>query len=100
MVIPVSFWLYGQKITVEMVDHLIEDADNIGESVYRKNLIKLQCNNAGIERPQTQIESTFCHELVHYILFMMEEDDLRKNEKFVDNFGRLLHQALNSMEYV
>ena len=99
MQIPVSFWLYGQKITVESVDHLIEDEDNVGEVLFRKNLIRLQRNNAGVTRPQTQAESTFCHELVHYILFMMEESDLRGNEKFVDHFGRLLHQALNSMEY-
>ena len=98
MLIPRSFWLYGQHITVEWTDHLVEDADSVGEALYRKNLIRLQRNNAGVERPQTQMESTFCHELVHFILCLMDEDDLRKNEKFVEYFSRLLHQALNSME--
>ena len=99
MHIPTSFWLYGQKITVNFVDDLLEGEDCVGEALYRKNLIRLQRNNKAIDRPQTQMEATFCHELVHFILLMMQEDDLRKNEKFVDHFGRLLHQALNTMEY-
>ena len=99
MRIPASFWLYGQKITVEFVDDLLEEEDCTGEALYRKNLIKLQRNNRAVDRPQTQAESTFCHELVHFILFVMEEDDLRKNEKFVEHLSRLLHQTLNSAEY-
>ena len=97
--IPKSFQLLGQTITVEWMDRLIEDQDAVGESHYRKNRIVLQQHNDGIVRPQTQSEATFCHELVHWIFFMMNEDDLRKNEKLVDVFGRLLHQALITMEY-
>ena len=99
MRIPKSFQLFGQTITVEWLDRLIEDQDAVGEAHYRANRIVLQRNNDGIARPQTQSEATFCHELVHWIFFMMNEDDLRKNEKLVDVFGRLLHQALTTMEY-
>lgn len=97
--IPKAFKLFGQTIAVEWVHRLTEEQDAVGEARFRKNCIVLQQNNEEISRPQTQIEATFCHELVHWIFFMMDEDDLRKNEKLVDNFGRLLHQALTTMEY-
>lgn len=99
MRIPKSFHLVGQTITVELVSRLTDEQDAFGEAHYRKNRIVLQRNNDEITRPQTQIESTFCHELVHWIFFVMNEDDLRTNEKLVDQFARLLHQALTTMEY-
>lgn len=97
--IPQSFYLFGQKIAVAYVDTLLESDDSTGMSLYRKNVIQLQKNNAGVTRPQSQIESTFFHELVHYVFFMMGKDDLRKDEGLVDMVGRLLHQALATAEY-
>lgn len=38
-------------------------------------------------------QQVFCHELVHAILHNMGEVELNANEKFVDIFGSLLHQA-------
>ena len=97
--IPSSFYLFGQKITVKMVDMLVENEDSTGLSLYRKNVIQLQKQNAGISRPQSQMESTFLHELVHYIFFMLGKDDLRKDEVLVDNIAKLLHQAMTTTEY-
>lgn len=97
--IPSSFYLFGQKITVEFVDTLIDNEDSTGLSVYRKNVIQLQRNNQGVTRPQTQIESTFFHELMHYVFFMLGKDDLRKDEEFVDTVARLVHQAMITAEY-
>lgn len=99
MRIPTSFYLYGQKIRVEWVDTLINEEDSVGMSLYRKNVIQLQKNNHGIERPQTQIETTFLHELVHYVFYMLGKEDLRKDEGLVDGAARLLHQALVTAEY-
>ena len=45
---------------------------------------------------ESQQQQTFCHELVHCILDKMGENDLNDNEKFVDLFGSLLHQAWTS----
>ena len=97
--IPSSFYLFGQKITVEYVDTLVENEDATGLSLYRKNVIQLQKPNAGIARPQVQIECTFLHELVHYVFFMLSKDDLRKDEVLVDTVAKLLHQALTTAEY-
>jgi Zn-dependent peptidase ImmA (M78 family) len=49
---------------------------------------------AGLEDQATQ--QVFCHELVHAILHNMCEIELNGNEKFVDLFGSLLHQAWTS----
>ena len=99
MKIPTSFQLVGQTIQVEMLDQLLENDDCVGQALYRKNLIQLQRSNATVMRPATQIEATFCHELVHWIFFVLSEDKLRKNEQLVDQIGRLLHQALSTMVY-
>ena len=96
--IPASFWLYGQKIHVSMETDLIEEEDCVGEALYRKNMIRLQCNSPSVNRPGSHIEATFLHELIHMILYALGEDDLRKNEKLVDGMARLLHQAFITME--
>ncbi len=41
-------------------------------------------------------EQTFCHELVHAILFSMGKAD--HDEEFTDAFGFMLHQFLNTQE--
>ena len=42
--------------------------------------------------PKVVEHEIYNHELVHWILFMMNEDSLRTNEKFVDNFAKYLTQ--------
>lgn len=37
-----------------------------------------------------------CHEVVHWIYFMMNEDELRSNEKHVDLFGHFLYQYMKA----
>ena len=99
MKIPTSFQLFGQTIRVEMVEDLLENEDATGVALYRKNMIQLQCPSAACNRPPVQAEATFCHELMHWIFYVIGEDELRKNEKLVDLIGRLLHQALSTMVY-
>lgn len=41
-------------------------------------------------------EQTFCHELVHTILFSMGKPSTEHDEVFVDGFATFLHQYLNS----
>ena len=91
--------LYGQRIVVTWRDDLVDDEDKTGQAIYRRNVIEIQRNIGGIQRPQTQIESTFLHELVHYVFFMLNKDDLRADEELVDGVARLLHQAFMTAEY-
>lgn len=41
-------------------------------------------------------EQTFCHELVHSILFSMGKPVDQHDEVFVDGFATMLHQYMNT----
>lgn len=97
--IPQAFWLFGQRITVNFRADLVEDADCVGLTKYRKNTIELQSITSSMSRPESQVEKTFCHELVHWIFYMLHENDLDNNEALVDGIAKLLHQALITAEY-
>jgi len=97
--LPQSFYLHGQKINIIMVDHIASENGSLGEARMTKNEIAIQQNSAGFKRPQTQVEQTFYHELVHFILHHMGQDELCGEEQFVDGFSQLLHQAMASMEF-
>jgi predicted SprT family Zn-dependent metalloprotease len=99
MKIPTSFWLHGQKINVTQVDHIGSENGTLGEARLAKNEIALQRNANGFSRIPTQLEQTFLHELVHFILSHMGQDELCGEEQFVDGFSQLLHQALMTMDY-
>ena len=99
MKIPTKFKLMGLEITVEYDPNLVHNDDYHGAADYRNSKIIIQPDVEGLKRPKQSMESTFCHELVHFILWAMSEEKLRKDERFVDLFSGLLHQVLITMEY-
>lgn len=90
--IPVKINLAGLSIETVYNDNMIRDHKMIGESIYHLQQIVM---DAGATPDQTT-EQSYIHEVVHWILFVMNEYDLRTNEKFVDVFAHLLFQALSS----
>ena len=48
---------------------------------------------------QDSKRQTFYHELTHCILDTMGENDLSKNEKFVNTFSSFLNEALRNARY-
>jgi predicted SprT family Zn-dependent metalloprotease len=94
MKIPKKINLAGKTIKVDFVKDLRTESDAIGEAVYRKNAIRLQPSCEGASIPKESLEQAFFHELVHFILYEIGEDELRDNERFVTSFSGLLHQAL------
>lgn len=97
--IPRAIWLHAQRIDVEEAPTLMFQEDNLGHAAYREYKIRLQRNEQAYPRPQYSIEQAYLHELVHWILHTMGEEELRSNEKFIDVFASLLHQALVMAEY-
>jgi hypothetical protein len=53
-------------------------------------LIATQLN--GTKLSEDVIRHSLKHELVHYILILMNQAELNNNETFVDMFGMFLHQ--------
>jgi len=98
MKIPKEFKLMGETIRVKYVSGLVFDTDNTGEAYFRRNEIRLQKNEDGWRINPEKTEHDFCHEVVHHILFKMSERELTNNEKFVDTFAGLLHQALTTQK--
>lgn len=98
MNIPIAFCLHGQRFVVEYDDTLCATSDDRGRVYLAYNKIVLQAPNKGEPQPQSCVEQAFLHELVHGILHHMESK-LYDDEKFVNQFANLLHQAIVTMEY-
>lgn len=99
MRIPKKFSLFAREITVEYDPKLLDNEDYQGAANFRKDKIILQSNGENIKRPSIRREQVFFHELVHWIYNVMEEHELCRNEKHVEIFSQLLHQALSSAKY-
>ena len=96
---PMAFQLFGHTINVEYSNNLIREHDSYGLANYRTTRIELQtCDAAGAERNIKEIESTFCHELAHWMLHFMGEEELGENEKFTGLLGNMIHQALSTIK--
>jgi|SRR5882762_7231036 len=92
--------IFGQRIEVQWSRTLVDDSDCVGVFKPRKNVIILQAGDGEeVARPVSQVEQTFCHELVHSIFNFLGETELDGNEKLVELIGQALHQAFSTMTY-
>ena len=89
MNIPEFTWLMGMKITTEFDGTLCARKQLIGEADYRQQKIVLDDSVC----TQEILEQSYIHELVHWILFLMNRQELRNDEDFVDTFAHLIYQA-------
>ena len=89
------FELAGIPIEVIKEIGLVDRKSIIGEARYSKQQIAIDPNAA----PKETTEQSLWHELVHWCLYIMGEDELRTNEKFVDLFAHLLYQYDTSKVY-
>lgn len=93
-IVPKSFWLGGLKINVQLDDTFVEQHNCIGQAGYHRQEIRLDPAAA----PMQTTEQAYLHELVHWIFYMMNEHELRNNERLVDLFAHFLYQALITAE--
>ena len=93
MNIPSKFTLISRRYKV-VDDREIDLDGKWGLCIPGRAIIKLAPEGSGFsEEARGQ---TFCHELVHAILFAMNKRELFEDEEFVDLFGSLLHQFLET----
>jgi hypothetical protein len=90
--IPTSFNLFGQLITVQFVDDLVNKNNALGLCHYMSNQIDLQSPND--EFCEQQIEQTFWHEYSHMLFWKAGFGKLANKEKLIDVLGSLLHQSI------
>jgi len=97
--VPLRFKLFGETIDV-VWDNELSNRDNAnGMSNYRYSRIELQPNTKAVFRSKEQVEQSYLHEVVHFILEAIQEEKLRTDEKFVELFSKALHQVLTTSEY-
>ena len=97
--IPKEFQLFGIKIIIEFNEDRCDDKNAFGLAEFGKQKIVL-CRMEGRDLlPTEKVEKIYFHEVTHQILDYMHEFDLSKNEKFVNIFSSLLHQALKTAKY-
>ncbi len=100
MKIPKSFKQFGQEVTIKYKKNLADKHGSWGKCYYDINEIELQDKKYnGTKLPKAKREEIFCHELVHMALYFAGENELRNNERFVDVFSGLIHQALTTAVY-
>lgn len=86
--IPKSFMVAGITVKVEEDGELVKKRSMMGEARYIEQKILMDTNAV----PDETAAQVFFHEKVHWALYIMNEDDLRNNEKFVDLLAHLLYQ--------
>jgi hypothetical protein len=91
--IPKAFTLFATKINVVWNNKYCNDKKCYGESDYSQSKIFLSTSNGLDKLSDDKIKDTFYHEKVHMILDTMKESELSSNEKFVDQFAKLLRQS-------
>jgi len=99
MLIPKSFELFAQTITVEYRRTLHRSHKAVGLWIPGKNKILLQQRTKTYEITDEQIEQTFLHELTHALLTILGYESLSHDEKLVDLIGNGLHQIIKSVKY-
>jgi len=95
-IIPKQFELMGQTINVAFTDDLQHDKDAYGTANFRDNKICIQKSTKHAPLPKDKLEHIFFHEVAHWVLSSMGEEELMLNEKFVDSLGGLFYQAIKS----
>jgi hypothetical protein len=92
--IPKRFQLAGLEVTVEEDGTLVANKSVIGEARYAAQKILID-KTAASKELTTQ---SFLHEVTHWILYVMGEEELRNNEKFVDLFAQFWYQYEKTKE--
>ena len=93
-VIPATFEMGGLTIRVVEDATLFKTKKAVGSSRYDRQLIVL---DPGITEKE-MLEQLFFHELIHWILFMMGDDEKQKDEEWINLFSHFLYQSIKTME--
>lgn len=99
MNIPKRFKLFGTTYNVVFNNERMNDLKAYGLHDYSKSEITLSTTDGIDKLSEDKILDTYYHEKIHAILDMMKESELSNNEKFVDQFAKLLRQSDITSEY-
>jgi len=90
--IPKRFQLHGHIVTVRILPLSKWPHTKRAVGIYEPGLHRIDLRG---DQGDTELQQTFCHELIHALLDEMNHK-LTHDEVFVDTLGSLLAQALAS----
>jgi len=91
----------GKKMyTIDILETMLQSGD-MARVYYDRNRIEVGKKSpvTGRKYSRKEMNDSFWHELVHAILFDMDEHRLNKNERFVTEFAHRLSEAIDSARF-
>lgn len=96
--IPKEYNVGGQRIEVRIVERC--DDNNLGLECLPSGYIEIaKYYNKDSQQSESSMMNTFYHELIHTILDTMGQDELNKDEAFVNTFAGFLNEAMSTAVY-
>lgn len=91
----------GRKMyTIDILETMLQDGD-MARVYYDRNRIEVgkKSGVTGRRYSRKEMNDSFWHELVHAILYDMDEHRLNRNERFVTEFAHRLSEAIDSARF-
>lgn len=100
LVLPRKIRIGKQQYTIDIVETMLNKTD-MARVFYDKRQIQIgkRSGMTGRRYERKEMNDSFWHELVHAILYDMDEHALNKNEKFVTAFANRLSEAIDSARF-
>jgi hypothetical protein len=100
LAIPRKIRVGKKQYSIDVVETLIQRG-LMGTIRYDDKQIQIgkQSNKTGRKFTSDEINESFWHELVHAILYDMDEHKLNRNEAFVTAFAKRLSEAVDSAAF-
>lgn len=89
--IPKSFDLLGNTISI-FIREDIETEGAVGLSTFLENRIDIRVRCHGKDVHRDQVRHTFFHELGHFLMMTMNDQERNESEGWIDMLGGLMHQ--------
>jgi len=98
--IPRKIRVGKKQYSIDVVESLLQRG-LMGTILYDERNIQIgkQSNKTGRKFTSEEINESFWHELVHAILYDMDEHRLNRNEAFVTAFAKRLSDAIDSASF-
>ena len=100
LAIPRKIRVGKKQYSIDVVETLIQRG-LMGTIRYDEKQIQIgkSSNKTGRTFSKSEMDESFWHELVHAILYDMDEHRLNRNEKFVTAFAKRLSEAVSSATF-
>lgn len=100
LTLPRKIRVGRKQYTVDVVETMLNTGD-MARVFYDKRQIQIakKSGRTGRRYERKEMNDSFWHELVHAILYDMDEHALNKNERFVTEFANRLSEAIDSARF-